>query len=71
MAACISAETGVGPSIASESQTCSPICADFEITEINKKKDTNSISLIFEVKNTTSSKCINGKIPFNKSKFIV
>ena len=37
VAACIRAETGVGPSIASGSQTCNPICADFPIAPINKK----------------------------------
>ena len=37
VAACSKAETGVGPSIASGSQVCKPICADLPITPINKK----------------------------------
>ena len=37
VAACIKADTGVGPSIASGSQVCNPIWADFPITPINKK----------------------------------
>ena len=35
VAAWINAETGVGPSIASGSQTCSPICADLPIAPMN------------------------------------
>ena len=35
VAAWISAETGVGPSIASGSQTCRPICADLPIAPMN------------------------------------
>jgi hypothetical protein len=38
VAACINAETGVGASIASGNQVCSPIWADFPIEPINKKK---------------------------------
>ena len=34
VAAWISAETGVGPSIASGNQVCSPICADFPTAPI-------------------------------------
>ena len=37
VAACIKADTGVGPSIASGSQVCKPICADLPIAPINKK----------------------------------
>jgi hypothetical protein len=37
VAACISADTGVGPSIASGNQVCNPICADFPIAPINNK----------------------------------
>ena len=36
VAACIKAETGVGPSIASGNQVCKPNCADFPIAPINK-----------------------------------
>ena len=39
MAACINAETGVGPSIASGNHICKPIWADFDITAINIKND--------------------------------
>lgn len=38
VAACISADTGVGPSIASGSQICNPIWADFPITPTNSSK---------------------------------
>ena len=34
VAACIKADTGVGPSIASGSHICNPICADFPTTPI-------------------------------------
>lgn len=37
VAACINAETGVGPSIASGNQVCKPICADFPTAPINRK----------------------------------
>ena len=36
VAACISAETGVGPSMAIGNQTCSPICELLAIAPINK-----------------------------------
>ncbi len=35
VAAWISADTGVGPSIASGSQVCRPICADLPIAPMN------------------------------------
>ena len=38
VAACISAETGVGPSIASGNQTCNGNCADLAITAIRMAK---------------------------------
>jgi hypothetical protein len=38
VAACIKAETGVGPSIASGNQVCNPICADLPTEPINNKK---------------------------------
>jgi hypothetical protein len=38
VAACINAETGVGPSIASGNQVCNPNCADFPTAPTNKKK---------------------------------
>ena len=41
VAACINAETGVGPSIASGNQVCNPNCADFPIAPINNKKQIN------------------------------
>jgi len=37
VAACINAETGVGPSIASGNHVCKPSCADLPILPINKK----------------------------------
>jgi len=45
VAACISAETGVGPSIASGNQVCNPNCADLPIAPINKKKHIIEIKL--------------------------
>ena len=38
VAACISAETGVGPSIAHGNHVCNPICADLPTDPINRKK---------------------------------
>lgn len=38
VAACISADTGVGPSIASGNQMCRPICADLPTAPKNSKK---------------------------------
>jgi hypothetical protein len=46
VAACNKAETGVGASIAFGNQICKPICADFPITPINKKKQIKSIIFI-------------------------
>ncbi len=43
VAAWIKAETGVGPSIASGSQVCSPSCADFPIAPMNSKMQSNVI----------------------------
>lgn len=43
VAAWINADTGVGPSIASKSQTCKPIWADLPITPKKIKKHTKSI----------------------------
>jgi hypothetical protein len=34
----------VGPSIASGNQVCKPICADFPMAPINKKKDITLIN---------------------------
>ena len=51
MAAWMSAETGVGPSIASGSQVCSNICADLPIAPINKSKQIKSIALTSKPKN--------------------
>ena len=41
MAACISADIGVGPSIESGNQKWSGICADFADAPINNKRATN------------------------------
>jgi hypothetical protein len=43
VAACINAETGVGPSIASGNQVCKPSCADLPMAPKNKKKQIKSI----------------------------
>ena len=43
VAACINADTGVGPSIASGNQVCSPNWADLPIAPINKRKHSVSI----------------------------
>jgi hypothetical protein len=40
VAACIRADTGVGPSIASGNQVCNPSCADLPTHPINKRIDT-------------------------------
>ena len=45
VAACIRAETGVGPSMASGSQVCRKNCADFPIAPINKKMQISVIRL--------------------------
>src|SRR4051812_40460720 len=42
VAALISADTGVGPSIASGSQVCKPNCADFPTAASNKHKPIHS-----------------------------
>jgi hypothetical protein len=44
VAACINADTGVGPSIASGNQTCIPSCADLPITPQNNKNDTTLLT---------------------------
>ncbi len=44
VAAWISAETGVGPSIASGSQVCRKNCADLPMAPMNKRTVTNSIA---------------------------
>jgi len=46
VAACINADTGVGPSIASGNQACNPICADLPTAPINKKKQMHSKAFI-------------------------
>ena len=43
VAACIRAETGVGPSIASGNHTCKPNCADFPIQPIQINTTINVI----------------------------
>ena len=47
VAACISALTGVGPSIASGSQICSGNCADFPIAPIKTNKPAQVSKPIF------------------------
>jgi hypothetical protein len=65
VAACIKAETGVGPSIASGNQVCKPNCADLPIAPKNKKKEIKLILFIEKpkkLKNSSINKGINGKI---------
>lgn len=50
VAAWIKAETGVGPSIASGSQTCKPSCADLPTAPKTKKKPNNEKNEIFVFK---------------------
>ena len=50
VAACISAETGVGPSIASGNQVCNIICADLPIAPMNKSMQIKSIELKSKLK---------------------
>jgi hypothetical protein len=46
----MSAETGVGPSIASGNQTCNPSCADLPIAAHKKKKAITTFKLfIYEL----------------------
>jgi hypothetical protein len=60
VAACIKADTGVGPSIASGNQVCKPICADLPIDPINKHKHIISKQAIFKFKNETIILVKNG-----------
>ena len=52
VAAWIKADTGVGPTIASDNQVCNGNCADLAITPINKK---NAIQFILKL--STWIKC--------------
>jgi len=60
VAACINAETGVGPSIASGNQVCNPICADFPVAAIKKKKQIKVIALTSNPKKFKVYLCIKG-----------
>ena len=51
VAACIHAETGVGPSIASGNHVCKKSCADFPIAPTNKNKQIKSIDVTEAPKN--------------------
>jgi hypothetical protein len=53
VAACINAETGVGPSIASGNQVCKPICADLPMAPIN-----NNVQIIGNTENSQLKKVI-------------
>lgn len=76
VAAWISAETGVGPSIASGNQVCRPIWADLPTAPINKKLATSEVTDWGAYKTSTSkvakstvSKIKNTKaIPLKKNK---
>ena len=46
VAACIKAETGVGPSMASGNQVCKKICADLPMQPRNKSKQINVITFV-------------------------
>ena len=50
VAACIKAEIGVGPSIASGSQMCSPISEDFPIAAIRRRRQMLFIITIYHKK---------------------
>ena len=54
VAACIRAETGVGPSIASGNQVCNKIWADLPIAPIRKKKQI--IDKILKIKKDLKNK---------------
>ena len=46
VAACIKAETGVGPSMASGNHVCKKICADLPMQPRNKSKQINVMTLV-------------------------
>lgn len=66
VAAWIKAETGVGPSIASGNQVCSPICADFPHAPKNNNAAIISIisklipknNIVFPLKNGVNAKTV-------------
>jgi hypothetical protein len=71
VAACIKAETGVGPSIASGNQLCNVNCADFPIAPTNNNRqhiDKNVISKVLQKYVNVPKK---GLIEKTISKFIV
>lgn len=51
VAACIKAETGVGPSIASGNHVCSPISEDFPIAPISKRIGIHGLFFMLSVNN--------------------
>jgi hypothetical protein len=53
VAACIRADTGVGPSIASGSHMCNPTCADLLIAAMNKNKHIKSKKFTEELSKLT------------------
>jgi hypothetical protein len=69
VAACINAETGVGPSIASGNHVCNPICADFPIAPINSsvQMTSNNGSSLFNI--ITFSSANSGATANTTSKF--
>jgi hypothetical protein len=60
VAACINAETGVGPSMASGNHVCNPICADFPMEPINKQRHIISKHGISKVKQVITALVKNG-----------
>ena len=60
VAAWISADTGVGPSIASGNHVCRPIWADFPIEPTNKKKQILSKTDKFQIKKENVTSVKNG-----------
>jgi len=63
VAACIKADTGVGPSIASGSHICKPNCADLPIAPTNKKKQqTKKKFNLKPIKNILKSKKYEHKL---------
>jgi hypothetical protein len=62
VAACIKAETGVGPSIASGNQICKPSCADLPKTPQKNKKETTLRTERLKPKNETVLSTIKGSM---------
>ena len=71
MAACISADTGVGPSMASGNQVCKKIWADLPIAPMKSNKHIKSTALKFTPKKLILVLSICGICSNTTSKFTV